>query len=95
MMQTGGHDSYNAPSSCQNLVNALPTSTLKSMLTVNVYPDAYHGWDRLQPPFTYADPLANYGQGDNVQVIPNIPDAVVSRTRVVQFFSKIFGISHP
>jgi len=93
IIQTGGKDSYSSPSTCTNLVNSLPADQ-QSLLTVNVYPKAYHAWDRLQPAETVPDQLAILNSG-KAEVVPNIHDAVLSRSRIVDFFSDIFEISPP
>ena len=52
------------------------------------YESAFHGWDKLEVPFTAYDPFANRGFGGDVEVVPNVALAYKSRKKVVRFFRR-------
>jgi dienelactone hydrolase len=97
LIQVGSLDDYDeggAP--CENL--AAPFSEV----SVNVYPNAHHAWDRLQPPLTVQDPFSHLGEGVavgcevgncEVNIIPNPGKANQSSKAVVALFSEALGLS--
>lgn len=87
LMQVGDLDDYDeggAP--CQNLAAPYPE------VSVTVYPNAHHGWDRLQPALTVQDPFSHLGQGGEVNIVPNPGKANQSSKRVVREFVDAFGL---
>ena len=87
LIQVGDKDDYDdGPEPCETL--AAPFSNV----SVNVYKNAYHAWDRLQPAITVTDPFAHRGSGDDeVIMAPNPGKAFQSRTNVVEFFEAQLG----
>lgn len=88
LMQVGSLDDYDeggAP--CENLAASF------SEVSVNVYPNAHHAWDRLQPPLTVQDPFSHLGAGGEVDIIPNPGKANQSSNAVVTEFSNAFGLN--
>ena len=98
LIQVGSLDDYDeggAP--CKNLAAPFPG------VSVNVYPNAHHAWDRLQPPLTVQDPFSHLGEGammgscDNanceVNIIPNPGKSQQSSKAVVAAFSNAFGLN--
>jgi dienelactone hydrolase len=91
LIQIGDLDDYDeggAP--CENLIASLSESE-QSIASVNVYPNAYHAWDRLQPSITVFDPFSHLGVGGDVEIVPNPGKAFQSRTKAVRFFQDSFG----
>jgi len=87
-IQVGSLDDYDeggAP--CENLAASVPDEVL-----VKVYPNAHHGWDRLQPPLTVQDPFSHRGAGGEVNIIPNPGKANQSTKAVLSLFSTAFGL---
>lgn len=87
LMQIGDLDDYDeggAP--CQNLAAPYPE------VSVTVYPNAHHAWDRLQPALTVQDPFSHLGQGGEVNIVPNPGKANQSSKRVVREFVDAFGL---
>ncbi len=86
LIQVGSEDDYDEGGErCQALAASHPN------VSVNVYPNAYHGWDRLQPAITVVDPFSHVGQGGEVEIVPNPGKARQSRQRVVDFFQSALG----
>jgi uncharacterized protein len=81
LIQIGTKDDYDdGPESCNNLASPFPN------VSVNVYNNAYHAWDRLQPAVTVVDPFSHHGAGGEVEIVPNPGKAFQSRAKVVDFF---------
>lgn len=91
LIQAGELDSYDAPDSCEQLLDSLPESA-QSFMSLRVYSNATHAWDRLQPPMTVTDPFSHLGQGGEVDFIPNPPKAKLARVRALHFFEDVFGL---
>jgi dienelactone hydrolase len=88
LIQVGSLDDYDeggAP--CENLAASFPE------VSVRVYPNAHHAWDRLQPPLTVQDPFSHLGAGGDVNIIPNPGKANQSTKAVVRQFSSAFGLT--
>ena len=87
LVQVGNHDDYDdGPGPCRSL--AAPFDNV----SVEVYSNAYHGWDRLQPAITVTDPFSHLGAGGQVKIAPNPGEAHQSRSNVVDFFTTKFGM---
>ncbi len=87
LIQIGSLDDYDeggAP--CENLAASFPE------VSVRVYPNAHHAWDRLQPALTVQDPFSHLGAGGEVNIIPNPGKASQSTRAVVNLFSDAFGL---
>ncbi len=87
LIQVGSLDDYDeggAP--CQML--AAPFNEV----SVNVYPNAHHAWDRLQPAVTVQDPFSHLGAGGEVDLVPNPGKASQSAGAVVAHFATAFGL---
>ena len=83
LIQIGDQDDYDdGPGPCEAL--AAPFANV----AVNVYNNAYHAWDRLQPAITVVDPFSHLGVGGEVEITPNPGKAFQSRSNVVGFFDE-------
>jgi dienelactone hydrolase len=90
----GDRDDYDAPDACQHLVDRLPAAS-KSVVTLTVYPDAYHGWDSRTGSANFFDPNAAQGKGGRVRFFPDGKLAERSRREVVEFFATAFAVTPP
>ena len=90
----GDRDDYDAPDSCQQLVERLPPAS-KSVVTLTVYPDAYHGWDSRTGSANFFDPNAAQGKGGRVRFFPDGKLAERSRREAVEFFAQAFALTPP
>lgn len=95
LIQIGTKDDYdNSAAPCEALAQAANAGNGGNIVTVNAYPGATHGWDRLMVPITVTDPFANQGSYFSTGVPPSVhltPDAdqgYQARARVVRFFEK-------
>jgi dienelactone hydrolase len=88
----GDRDDYDAPDACQQLVDKLPPAS-KSVVTLTVYPDAYHGWDSRTGSANFFDPNAALGKGGRVRFFPDGKLAERSRREVVEFFTQAFAVT--
>lgn len=94
MIQVGSKDDYdNSGAPCQALAQSVNAGH-GGIVSVNVYPGAAHGWDRLMVPVTVTDPYANQGSYFSTGVVPSVQlspaadQAYLSRARVVRFFAR-------
>ena len=85
LLQAGALDTYDLPDTCVKLVDSLPAAAAQ-LFTVKVYPDAPHGWDRIEPPVVVNDPFSHLGKGGEVRIAPHAPTAALSRAATVAFF---------
>ena len=92
LIQAGELDAYDDPDTCPNLVQSLP-AWAQEFITVKVYKNATHAWDRLQPAITITDPFSHKGMGGPVDFVPNPGAARQSRANALRFFKDAFGIS--
>ncbi|MGR6036437.1 MAG: dienelactone hydrolase family protein [Candidatus Nitrosoglobus sp.] len=91
LIQIGELDDYDESAEvCRDLVLSLPQS-VQDFMAVEIYKNATHAWDRLQPEITITDPVSHLGTGGQVHIVPNPGEAFKSRDTVVDFFQKIFG----
>jgi len=87
LIQIGDKDDYDdGPWACKALAAPFPN------VSVNVYNNSYHGWDRLQPEITVVDPFSHHGLGGEVEIVPNPGKAFQSRSNVVEFFKATLGM---
>ena len=87
LLQAGEADVYDAPDSCQRLVDSLAPGD-RAALSLTVYPGATHGWDRLEPALQVSDPYSHQGQGGLVDLAPSPETAETSRRATVAFFRR-------
>jgi dienelactone hydrolase len=81
LIQVGDQDGYDDGSlPCQLLAQPFPN------VSVNVYENAYHAWDRLEPALAVTDPFSHRGRGGVVALVPNPDKAVEARDNVLAFF---------
>jgi dienelactone hydrolase len=92
LIQAGELDAYDKPDTCQNLVQSLPPEA-QEFISVRVYKNVTHAWDRLQPAMTVTDPYSHLGMGGEVEFVPNPGKAFQSRSNVVRFFQEAFGMT--
>ena len=85
LLQTGALDDYDQPDTCLKLLQSLPSDGAR-LVSLKVYPDAAHGWDRLEPAIVVNDPYSHLGKGGEVRIAPNEAIAVISRAATVAFF---------
>ena len=91
LIQIGELDDYDeggAP--CEILISSL-TESEQELVSLKVYPNATHAWDRLQPAITVNDPFSHLGAGGEVNMIPNPGKAFQSREKVLHFLQESFG----
>lgn len=87
LIQIGDRDDYDEGAGpCEALAAPFPN------VSVNVYTNAYHAWDRLQPSFTAVDPFSHKGLGGEVEFVPNPGKAFQSRAKAVDFFRAGLGM---
>jgi dienelactone hydrolase len=89
-IQSGECDAYDEPDSCTQLVNSLPAQT-RTGVTVTMYPEATHGFNRLEPAQTVTDPFSHLGRGGEVRFEANLDAAARSRQATVEFFERAFA----
>ena len=94
LIQVGTEDDYDKGSGpCEALAQSVNGSH-GGVVSVEAYPDATHGWDRLMVPLVVPDPFANLGSYFSTGVMPSVrftPDveqAYQARARVVRFFAR-------
>jgi dienelactone hydrolase len=85
LLQAGEGDTYDKPDTCANLVTSLGERGA-SLITLKMYPNAGHGWDRTEPAITINDPYAHLGRGGPVVMAENAGVAAQSRAATVAFF---------
>ncbi len=85
LIQIGELDDYDeGPGPCYSL--AAPFENV----SVTVYPEAHHAWDRLQQALTINDPFSHLSAGGEVDIVPNPGKAFQSRANAVSFFEALF-----
>ena len=85
-IQAAELDTYDLPSTCPNLVESLEP-TAPGLLSVRVYPNATHAFDRVtEPPVTVTDPFSHLGRGGDVRFESNPVAAQQARSATVAFF---------
>ena len=95
LIQAGELDAYDEPDTCPNLTHSLPASA-QAFISVRVFPNATHAWDRLQSAITVTDPFSHLGAGGQVDIVPNPGKAFKSRANAVRFFEEAFEmVSEP
>lgn len=87
LIEEGFLDDYDAPQTCSDLVSTL-TDAEQSRVSVNMYDNAYHAFDRLQPEIVVSDPYSHEGMGGDVVMSPNIDVAREARRNVTRFFKR-------
>ena len=88
LIQIGDKDDYDEGGAvCENLASA------HDEVSVIVYPNAHHAWDRLQPALTVNDPFSHLGAGGEVNIVPNPGKARQSTRNAVQFFASELGLN--
>ena len=92
LIQAGELDAYDDPDTCPNLVQSLPRGA-QEIISVKVYKNATHAWDRLQPAITITDPFSHKGLGGEVNFVPNPGTAFRSREKALHFFKAAFGLT--
>ena len=92
LIQIGSKDGYdNGTAHCVRLAQSVNLSN-NNVVRVNQYEGAYHAWDRLMVEVEVLDKFANEGRPvvpnviPTVQLVPDVADAYLSRSRVVKFF---------
>lgn len=89
-IQSGECDDYDEPDSCKKLVRSLPEDKQRQV-TVTMYPDATHAFNRLEPAQTVSDPFAHLGKGGDVRFEPHPGAAAQSSRATVDFFERAFA----
>ena len=93
LIQAGELDTYDLPDTCQNLIASL-SAEAKEFISVRMYKNATHAWDRLQPAMTVTDPYSHLGAGGEVEFVPNPGKAFQAKSNVVRFFQEVFGMNN-
>lgn len=89
-LQGGGLDTYDLPDTCPKL--AEQATVPAGLLSVKMYADATHGFDRTEDPVTINDPFAHLGRGGPVLMAPNPAAAAQARAATTAFFKTQFGL---
>lgn len=89
-IQSGDCDAYDEPDSCTRLVSSLPEQTRREV-TVTMYAEAMHGFNRLEPAQIVNDPFSHLGRGGEVRFEANPDAAARSRQATVEFFKRAFA----
>ncbi len=90
-VQGGDLDTYDVPATCPGLAQSV-AATRANLLSVTMYPDATHGFDRSEAALTITDPFSHLGKGGDVLMAPNPAAANKARAATVAFFRAQFGI---
>ena len=90
LIQSGECDAYDEPDSCTKLVNGL-SEQARPRVKVTMYPEATHGFNRLEPAQTVTDPFSHLGRGGEVRFEANLEAASKSRQATVDFFEHAFA----
>lgn len=90
-IQAGEIDTYDDPDSAYKLIQSLPEAA-RAHVRCQVYPDATHGWDRIEPAVTVNDPYANKGLGGAVNFTPNPAIRAISGQATTDFFREVFAL---
>jgi uncharacterized protein len=91
LLQAGEMDTYDVPETCPALVKSLGEPAGR-LITLKLYPDAGHGWERTEPAITIEDPFSHLGKGGKVLMAGNEAVAAKSRAATVAFFRCAFAI---
>jgi dienelactone hydrolase len=87
-IQVGALDDYDEGGDpCRNLASSFPE------VSVKVFAEAHHAWDRSQPALLVNDPFSHLGMGGEVDIIPNLAKANRSKKNAVNFFKTAFGLT--
>ena len=89
-IQSGECDAYDEPDSCTKLVNGL-SAQARRQIKVTMYPEATHGFNRIEPAQTVTDPFSHLGRGGEVRFEANLEAAAKSRQATVDFFESVFA----
>lgn len=91
-LQGGDLDTYDLPDTCPKLALALATAAPPGVLSVKMYANATHGFDRTEAPVTISDPYSHLGKGGEVLMAANPEAAALARAATVAFFLSQFGM---
>ena len=92
LIQGGELDTYDLPDTCPKLAQSLE-ATAPGLLSVRMYPNATHAFDRVsEPTTTVTDPFSHLGRGGDVLFEANPVAASQSRASTVAFFKAYFGM---
>ncbi|WP_286264641.1 dienelactone hydrolase family protein [Thalassotalea atypica] len=89
LIQAAEFDDYDLPDTCENLVDSLSNED-REYVSLNMYKNAYHAWDRLEQELVVDDIFAHLGQGGSVTLSPNRKQAFKSRKKVLKFLKAAF-----
>lgn len=90
LIQIGENDDYDeGEAACESLVASLSDDE-QEHVSLNVYKNSEHAWDRLEAPIQVEDPFSHLGAGGTVDIAPNIGAALKSRKNAVKFFKSAF-----
>ena len=76
LLLLGAADDWTSPVPCVQRAEAAGKDYMIEHL---VYPNATHGWDRLEPEINVNDPYSHLGKGGEVRIAPNEAAAAASR----------------
>lgn len=85
LLQAGKADTYDNPDTCAKLVSKLAPSDAK-LVSLVMYDDATHAWERREPDATVADPFSHMGRGGNVPLRYNAKVTRASTEKLLRFF---------
>lgn len=87
LIQSGDADLYDQPDTCDQLVASLAPAD-KALVRHTRYPNATHGWERLEPAAEANDPYSHLGKGGMVPLKANPKAAKASISATVAFFKE-------
>lgn len=87
LIQAGALDAYDRPTSCAEMVEALPDADRRHV-RVLVHEGATHAFDRLRPAVTVNDPHAHEGRGGEVVFAPNAEVTRRAHQEALAFFGE-------
>ncbi|WP_019012480.1 dienelactone hydrolase family protein [Deinococcus aquatilis] len=83
---TGGRDRYDADADTAPRLAASLDVVDRALVTVQVYPDAEHGFNMLEAPYRYVDPFLYQGKGGEGLSAPHPQAREAARRDLVRFF---------
>ncbi|STQ91176.1 Dienelactone hydrolase family [Iodobacter fluviatilis] len=93
LILAGAKDRYDDnEQACPELAQSLEPE-YRHQLSVQVYPNAEHGFDMLEKESHYQDPYAHHGKGGESISAPNPEAREDARRRIVRFFNERFAIA--
>ena len=84
LILTGSKDDYDMPNTCQNW-KANVFEKERSLVNINVYQNAYHGFNATEPEKIVTDPYSHLGKGGKVIMKGNTKSRNLSNKALIKF----------